>query len=59
MLNRFERFMRDESGLEIMEWAFVGGVITVIGVGLFFAIGQDSFGGLSALGTETSLIPNP
>jgi Flp pilus assembly pilin Flp len=57
MRNQIKRFMLDESGLETVEWAIVGGVITAVVVALFAAIGQDTFGGLTALGTETALIP--
>ena len=57
MLNQIKRFMLDESGLETVEWAIVGGVITVVVVALFAAIGQDTFGGLTSLRAETSLIP--
>ncbi len=57
MLNQIKRFMLDESGLETVEWAIVGGVITAVVVALFAAIGQDTFGGLTALGAETSQIP--
>ena len=57
MLNQIKRFTLDESGLETIEWAMVGGVITVVGVALFFAIGQDVFNGITSLGAETALIP--
>jgi hypothetical protein len=57
MLNRIKRFMLDESGLETVDWAIVGGVITTVGVVLFFAIGLDANRGLTSFGSETSLIP--
>ena len=57
MLNQIKKFMLDESGLETVEWAIVGGVITTVVVMLFAAIGQDTFGGLTALSIETALIP--
>jgi Flp pilus assembly pilin Flp len=57
MLNQIKRFMLDESGLETVEWAIVGGVITAGGVVLFFAIGLDANRGMTSLGGETSLIP--
>jgi Flp pilus assembly pilin Flp len=57
MLNLINRFALDESGMETVEWAIVGGVITVVGVGLFFAIGQDVSNGMTALSVETALIP--
>jgi Flp pilus assembly pilin Flp len=57
MLNQIKEFTLDESGLETIEWAMVGGVITVVGVALFFAIGQDVFNGITSLSAETALIP--
>jgi hypothetical protein len=57
MLNQIKRFMLDESGLETVDWAIVGGVITTVGVVLFFAIGLDANRGLTSFGSETSLIP--
>ena len=57
MLNQIQRFMLDENGLETVEWAIVGGVVTAVVVALFAAIGQDAFNGLTSLGVETSLIP--
>jgi pilus assembly protein Flp/PilA len=56
MLNQIKKFMLDESGLETVEWAIVGGVVVAVGAALFIAIGQDVFRGLTALDTETSLI---
>jgi Flp pilus assembly pilin Flp len=57
MLNQIKRFMLDESGLETVEWAIVGGVITAAGVTVFFALGANSLRGLTSLDGETSLIP--
>ena len=57
MLNQIKRFMLDESGLETVEWAIVGGVIAVVGVGLFITIGQDVSNGMTSLSAETALIP--
>jgi Flp pilus assembly pilin Flp len=57
MLNQIKRFTLDESGLETIEWAMVGGVITVVGVALFLAIGQDVFNGMTSLSAETAMIP--
>ena len=57
MLNQIKKFTLDESGLETIEWAMVGGVITVVGVALFVAIGQDVFNGITSLSAETALIP--
>jgi Flp pilus assembly pilin Flp len=57
MLKQIKRFTLDESGLETFEWAMVGGVITVVGVALFFAIGQNTFNGMTSLSIETGMIP--
>lgn len=57
MLNQFMRFVKDESGLETVEWAIVGGVIVAVGAAIFLTIGADVSRGLTALDTQTSLIP--
>ena len=59
MLNQIKKFMLDESGLETVEWAIVGGVIVAVGAALFIAIGTDVKNGISALETATAQIPAP
>ena len=39
MLNSIKSFILDESGLETVEWAIVGGVIVAVGAALFITIG--------------------
>ena len=58
MLNLFKSFMLDESGLETVEWAIVGGVIVAVGAALFLTIGADVLVGVTALDAATSGI-NP
>jgi len=41
MLNNFKRFVRDESGLETVEWAIVGGLVVAVGAVIFTLIGGD------------------
>ncbi len=57
MLSSIKRFVLDESGLETVEWAIVGGVIVAVGAALFITIGQDVLRGVTAMDTQTSLIP--
>lgn len=57
MLNQIKKFMLDDSGLETVEWAIVGGIIVAGAAGLFFTIGQDVLRGITSLDTETSFIP--
>jgi len=57
MLNQIKKFMLDESGLETVEWAIVGGVIVAVGAALFITIGGDVLRGITALDTSTSAIP--
>ena len=57
MQNSIKRFMQDESGLETVEWAIVGGVIVAVGAALFITIGQDVLRGMTSLDTQTSTIP--
>ena len=59
MLNQIKKFMVDESGLETVEWAIVGGVIVAVGAALFLSIGTDVKNGMTALDNATSGIPAP
>ncbi len=59
MLNQIKKFMLDESGLETVEWAIVGGVVVAVGAALFLTIGADVNNGITALDTATSGIPAP
>ena len=51
------RFILDESGLETVEWAIVGGIITAVGTAIFLTIGGDTSRGMNLLATATGLIP--
>ncbi len=57
MLSQIRKFALDESGLETVEWAIVGGVIAAAAAVLFFTIGQDAARGLGSVQAETSNIP--
>ena len=57
MLKSITNFILDESGLETVEWAIVGGVIVAVGAALFLTIGQDVLRGMTALDVATSGIP--
>jgi hypothetical protein len=57
MLRQIKRFTLDESGLETIEWVMAGGVITVVGLVMFFAIGRDTFNGMTSISIETGMIP--
>jgi pilus assembly protein Flp/PilA len=59
MLNQIKKFMLDESGLETVEWAIVGGVVVAVGAALFLAIGTDVSEGIQGLLNSTSQIPAP
>jgi len=59
MLNQIKKFMLDESGLETVEWAIVGGVIVAVGAVLFLAIGTDVKNGIKSLELATDQIPEP
>ena len=54
MLNQIKKFMLDESGLETVEWAIVGGIIVVVGAVIFATIGDDVGAALSNLKVETA-----
>ena len=53
MLNAMKRFVRDDSGLETVEWAIVGGLVVAVGALIFTAIGGDVETSLSNLQTVT------
>lgn len=56
MLRSITRFLRDEDGLETVEWALVGGLIVAVGAAIFVLIGQNVQTGLNSLQTETAKI---
>ncbi len=56
MLNSIKSFVLDESGLETVEWAIVGGIVVAVGAAIFVTIGGDVSRGLNSLGTETAAI---
>ena len=41
MLNAIKRFVCDDSGLETVEWAIVGGLVVAVGAIVFTLIGTD------------------
>ena len=57
MLNLIKNFMLDESGLETVEWAIVGGIVVAVGAAIFIVIGGDVSRGLTSLGGITATIP--
>ena len=57
MLSSIKRFALDESGLETVEWAIVGGVVVAVGAALFVTIGLDALRGIQALQDQTGAIP--
>ena len=57
MFDSIKRFMKDESGLETVEWAIVGGIIVAGSAAFFVTIGADVVRGVTALDAETSNIP--
>ena len=55
MLNQIKKFMLDDSGLETVEWAIVGGIVVVAGAVIFSKIGLDVSTALGFLKTQTGL----
>lgn len=37
-----QRFLREEEGTEVVEWALVGGLIVAVGAAIFVAIGGEA-----------------
>ena len=56
-MNQMKRFVLDETALETVEWAIVGGLITAVGAALFATIGGDISRGLGSLNGVTNGIP--
>jgi pilus assembly protein Flp/PilA len=42
MLNQIKMFMLDDSGLETVEWAIVGGLIVAVTAAIFTSIGTEA-----------------
>lgn len=54
------RFLRDDSGTEIVEWAIVGGLVVAAGAAVFVLIGGDAKTALNTLeGTVKSAAGTP
>ncbi len=45
------RFVREESGQDLIEYALLGGIITAVGAALITALGQRTFDLMDALRT--------
>ena len=56
MLSAIKRFVSDETGLETVEWAIVGGIVVAVGATVFVAIGGDVSRGLTSLSVVTGQI---
>lgn len=39
--NELKRFLREEEGTEVVEWALVAGLIVAVGAGVFVLVGGD------------------
>jgi hypothetical protein len=57
MLSAIKRFVCDETGLETVEWAIVGGIVVAVGAAIFLLIGEDTLRGLQNLQNQTNQIP--
>jgi Flp pilus assembly pilin Flp len=53
MLNQIKKFMLDDSGLETVEWAIVGGIVVAVGAAVFALIGGDVKSALDLLRIQT------
>ncbi|MDX1754599.1 MAG: hypothetical protein R3175_00900 [Marinobacter sp.] len=49
-----KRFLCEEEGTEIVEWALVGGLLVAVGAAIFSVIGTDTKGALETLSTEVA-----
>jgi len=53
MLNQIKNFMLDESGLETVEWAVVGGLIVAATAAIFTTLGTNVITQIQALVAAT------
>ena len=49
-----KRFLRDERGTEIVEWAIVGGLVVAVGAAVFVTIGSDAGIALGKVKTQVT-----
>ena len=56
-MHQVMRVVLDESALESVEWAIVGGIITIVGATLYLTISGDISRGLGSLSAVTNGIP--
>jgi hypothetical protein len=56
-MDQITRFVLDESALESVEWAIVGGIVVAVGAAVYAAIAADISRGLSSLSATTGAIP--
>ena len=57
MLNQIKKFMLDESGLETVEWAIVGGLLVLVTAVVFGDIGTAAKDKLTSLKDEVTGTP--
>ncbi len=55
-MKQIKRFMLDESGLETVAWAIVGGLIVALAAGFFTVIGGHASVGMTSLQNATTTI---
>ena len=54
----FSRFLRDEEGTEMVEWAIVGGLVVAVGAAVFGTIGTGANTALTTLDGEVQNAAN-
>lgn len=57
MTAELKRFVREEEGTEVVEWALVAGLIVAVGAGIFAAIGGEVDTHLTSLLEALQLAP--
>ena len=57
LMNQIRRFVLDESALESVEWAIVGGIVVAAGAAVYLSISSDISRGLTSLSATTGAIP--
>ena len=54
MWNEIKRFVRDDDGLEMVEWAVVGSAIVITAAFAFLPLGQAVAGAMATIETYVS-----
>ncbi|MFT5394429.1 MAG: pilus assembly protein Flp/PilA [Gammaproteobacteria bacterium] len=58
IISATKRFLNEEKGTEIVEWAILGGLVVAVGAAVFVGIGTDTATALGKVATEVGTAAN-